>query len=75
MVLDASFTNDYPRGYRVELSPDGKAWAKATEGWGSATPTEIIFSGPKKGRFIRITQTVSDPNVWSIAELVLLKPR
>jgi len=75
VVLDASFTNDYPRGYRVELSPDGKAWAKAAEGWGSATPTEIIFSGPKKGRFIRITQTVGDPNVWSIAELVLLKPR
>ena len=73
-VLDAPFPNDYPRGYRVDVSLDGKAWAKAAEGEGKQTPTEIIFSQPKKGRFIRIVQTGSATNFWSIDEMLLLKP-
>ena len=75
VVLDASFANDYPRGYKVDVSPDGKAWAKAAEGKGDATPTEIVFPVSKKGKFVRITQTASAPNIWSIAEMLLLKPR
>jgi hypothetical protein len=59
----------------VELSLDGKAWAKVTEGMAAATPTEIVFPGARKGKFIRITQTGNAPNFWSIDEMVLLKPR
>ena len=75
VVLDAPFLTDYPRGYRVDLSLDGKAWAKAADGLGVATPTEILFTGTKKARFVRVIQTGSAPEFWGVSEMVLLKPR
>jgi mono/diheme cytochrome c family protein len=72
--LDASGSNsDYPRGYTVELSGDGKTWAKPiATGEGNSALTEIKFPVAKT-KFIRITQTGTVKGLfWSIHELDLL---
>ncbi len=76
LELDAaSSTQDYPRGYTVELSDDGTHWGQpAATGHGTSPRTEIIFPAAR-ARFIRITQTGSVPGLfWSIHELQVLKP-
>ncbi|MDB6116759.1 MAG: hypothetical protein JWO08_540 [Verrucomicrobiaceae bacterium] len=75
VALDSPFPNDYPHGYKVDVSMDGRAWATAAEGEGKTTPTEIVFSGAKKARFIRINQTSNSPNFWSIDEVLLFRPK
>ena len=74
--LDAANSrNDYPRGYKVEVSADGQAWGKpVAEGKGVGPLTQIEFT-PTKAKFIRVTQTGSvKGNFWSIAELEVFKP-
>ena len=81
VVLDCKASaNDYPRGYKVELSNDGSAWdPPIAQGEGHNSVTDVQFPRNGKARFIRITQTV-DPkpnegkNFWSINELQVLKP-
>jgi len=71
----ASSHEDYPRGYQVELSPDGVTWgAPVAKGAGDQPTTEIIFpAAPAK--FIRITQTGSVQGLyWSIHELSVYTP-
>ena len=71
----ANSTRDYPRGYRVELSTDGKIWgAPVATGQGSATLTSIEFS-PAPAKFIRITQTGAVKGLfWSIHDLQVFAP-
>lgn len=66
---------DYPRGYKVELSADGQAWGQpVATGRGNNSLTEIIFT-PEKARFVRITQTGSANGLfWSIHELQIFRP-
>ena len=66
---------DYPRGYKVELSVDGENWGQpVATGKGNNPKTEIAFT-PSKARFIRITQTGSVSGLfWSIHELEIMKP-
>jgi mono/diheme cytochrome c family protein len=77
VVLDcAKSANDYPRGYKVELSNDGATWDKPVlQGQGNNSVTELLFPKPAKTKFIRITQTgEAKGNFWSIHELQVLKP-
>ncbi len=72
--LDAAGSgNDFPRGYKVELSSDGQSWGKpVATGEGKSALTEIKFAAAKT-KFIRITQTGSAPGkFWSIHELDVL---
>ena len=74
--LDAAKSrNDYPRGYKVEVSADGRTWGKpVAEGKGVGPLTQIEFA-PTPARYIRITQTGSvKGNFWSIAELEVFQP-
>ena len=74
LVLDAvKSPNDYPRGYKVEVSADGQAWSKPVAiGKGIPGTTDIAFD-PVKARHIRITQTGSVNGLfWSIHELEVL---
>jgi mono/diheme cytochrome c family protein len=67
-------TNDFPRGYKVELSTDGVKWllALVTE-HSSALRNQILFP-PITAKFVRVTLTASDPNfTWSIHEMQILK--
>jgi hypothetical protein len=66
---------DFPRGYKVALSSDGKTWGEpAATGKGELPVTAIQFK-PAKTKFIRITETgsVSD-RYWSIHELGIYEP-
>ena len=64
--------SDYPRGYKVELSKDGRAWSLAATGKGAAPMTEPVWSATP-ARFIRITQTgKAKGKFWSIHELGVL---
>ena len=61
---------DYPDGYEVRLSADGKGWSEpVAKGRGTGPVTEIYFNGAP-ARFIRIIQTGRRPGkFWSIHEL------
>jgi mono/diheme cytochrome c family protein len=71
ILLNAgSSTSDYPRGYEVVVSDDGKSWSKPiAKGKGNGPVTNITVPETKT-RFIRITQTGKEKGTyWSIHEL------
>lgn len=78
LVLDTrTSANDYPRGYEVSVSKDGKEWSQPiAKGPEEKTPiTEITFP-PTETKFIRITQLGSaQGNFWSIHELQVFEDR
>ncbi len=67
--------NDYPREYKVEVSPDGQIWTKPiATGKGSGSTTNIHFPAVTT-KFIRITQLGSvKGNYWSIHDLQIYAP-
>ena len=74
LVLDNSASKrDYPRGYIVEVSKDGKTWSKpVAKGDGAGLVTTIEMDCPDLVQHLRITQTdKSDRNYWSVNELAL----
>lgn len=73
VVLDAgSSTNDFPRGYTVQVSDDGKSWSKPiAKGQGKSALLEIKFP-TVEAKFLRITQTGAHKLYWSIHELRLM---
>jgi len=64
---------DYPRGFLVQTSADGKSWGSpVAEGRGVHPVTEIELNSPEPAQHIRITQTGNSPNkYWSIHELAI----
>ena len=69
IVLDSTASpNDFPRGYQVYVSDNGFTWGSpVASGKGTTTATTITFA-PQTARYIRITQTGSTGNYWSIHE-------
>jgi hypothetical protein len=78
--------SDYPRGYRVEVSNDGKGWLQVAEDMLNS-PSIISYLRPMEekqtiitfneieAKFIKITQTGKDPvYYWSIYEIEVLGP-
>ncbi|MBW4084434.1 discoidin domain-containing protein [Paenibacillus sp. S150] len=59
---------DYPRGYELYISDDAQNWTRIASGKGQLEMTKIVFSQVKT-RYIRILQTGSGGNYWSIQEL------
>ena len=71
LTLDAgSSTGDYPRGYEVVVSTDGKTWSKPlAKGKGKGPITKINLPEPD-ARFVKITQTGAVNGLyWSIHDL------
>lgn len=71
IVLDATGSGgDYPRGYEVYLSRDGKNWgAPVAKGEGKSAVVTIPIK-PTSARFVKIVQTgKTDGLFWSIHEL------
>lgn len=68
--LDAgSSTGDYPRGYAVYVSNDGVNWGSpVASGTGSTQLINITFA-MQTARYIKIVQTGSVGNWWSLHEL------
>ncbi|WP_379154444.1 discoidin domain-containing protein [Paenibacillus sp. sgz5001063] len=70
-AIDLDYTlssYDYPRGYELFISDDTKNWTKIATGKGKLEMTKIGFA-PVKTRYIRILQTGSGGNYWSIQEI------
>ncbi len=68
ITLDAPGAADFPAGYALFVSTDGQAYEQVATGVG-ATITRIAFAR-KNARYLRITQTGTDPaHWWSINEI------
>lgn len=69
ITIDAGpSTGDYPAGFQVQVSNDNQNWTTAASGSGGGQLTDIAFSA-QTARYIKINQTGSKGNWWSIAEL------
>jgi glucosylceramidase len=69
IVLDTGVDRgDFPRGYTVSASSDGTSWRDVASGAGDGQLTTIDFR-PTRARFLRVTQTASAPQWWSVAEV------
>jgi len=69
IYMDVSLsTYDYPRGYEVYVSDDASNWRRITSGKGSLGMPAIQFPQVKT-RYVKIVQTGSGGNYWSIQEL------
>jgi hypothetical protein len=73
LILDTrGSSGDYPRGYKVQVSEDGKSWsAPVAKGKGRSALTEIKFK-PVNTKFVRITQTGRNGLYWSIHEMKVM---
>lgn len=63
---------DFPRGFVVEVSRDGREWEEAAAGGPEATKkgvTAITFDKPREVRNVLITLNEGAPYWWSIYEL------
>jgi lysophospholipase L1-like esterase len=61
-------TGDYARGYQVYVSTDGSTWGNpVATGSGTGALVDVTFAA-HTGRYLKITQTGSAGNWWSIAE-------
>ncbi len=65
----------YPRAYKVQVSLDGASWSEPVAEGHGAVPTTIIAFAPVRAKFVRITQTASEPGApaWSIQHLKLFQ--
>ena len=71
ILLDsAGSSRDYPRGYEVQASLDGKKWSSPiSKGAGRHPLTDIIFP-LTQAKYLKIMQTGSAPSLyWSIHEM------
>jgi beta-glucosidase len=70
LTLDAAgSTGDYPRGYQVFVSNDGTNWGAAIATGSGSTQLVTITFAAQTARYIKVVQTGSAGNWWSIAEL------
>jgi glucosylceramidase len=69
VVLDTgSSTGDYARGWSVQVSDDGGTWRQVATGTGTGQLTTIGV--PATGaRYVRVQQTGSAGNWWSVADV------
>lgn len=76
LVLDtAKSRNDWPRGWKIEVSLNGTEWDKPVlEGKSETNVTEFLLPKPVKASFIRITADTGEVKglYWSIHELDVL---
>jgi uncharacterized protein YjdB len=69
IILDASASpDDSPAGYEVYLSADGVNWGNAVATGQGTNSLTIIDIASLKGRYIKIVQTGTKGNYWSIHE-------
>ena len=82
ITLDSTASpNDYPRGYTVEASPDGKTWtevARATSAQAESSVQKGVLAisfTPTNARFLRITNLGTAVGLfWSVHELTVEGP-
>ena len=60
--------HDYPRGYEVKVSIDGKNWKTVIKGSSTSPVTDIHFS-PEQAKFVKVILTKAYAKFWSIHEM------
>lgn len=66
LILDVgSSKNDHPAGYEIYVSDDGDNWSFITSG---TTSNGIITFAEQNKRYVKIVQTGTKSNYWSIHE-------
>jgi glucosylceramidase len=69
VVLDTGVdSGDFPRGYTLLASRDGERWRELASGTGEGQLTAIDVRRTA-ARFLRVEQTGSAPQWWSVADL------
>jgi glucosylceramidase len=69
VVLDTGVdAGDFPRGYELHASRDGSRWERVATGAGSGQLTTIDIKATE-ARVLRIVQTATAPQWWSVADL------
>lgn len=64
-------SNDYARGYQVFATNDPTSWGSAiASGTGGAPKIEVALS-PMLARYVKVVQTGSSSNWWSLAEFTI----
>jgi glucosylceramidase len=63
---------DYARGWQLSVSDDGTHWRTAASGTGTGQLTTVDLP-PTRARYLRVTQTGSAGNWWSVADLRLYR--
>jgi glucosylceramidase len=63
---------DYARGWQVSVSDDGTHWRTAATGTGTGQLTDVDLR-PTTARYVRVTQTGTAGNWWSLADLRLYR--
>jgi glucosylceramidase len=63
---------DYARGWQVSLSDDGTHWRTAASGPGTGQLTTVDLR-PTAARYVRVTQTGTAGNWWSVADVRLYR--
>jgi O-glycosyl hydrolase len=64
-----SSTDDYARSADVLVSSNGSDWTKVASISGAGNPTQVAAFPAQTARFLKVVQTGSAGNWWSIAEL------
>jgi hypothetical protein len=63
-----SSTDDYARSADVFVSSDGSSWKKVASIPGAGQPTQVATFPTQTARYIKVVETGSAGNWWSIAE-------
>ncbi|REK75539.1 discoidin domain-containing protein [Paenibacillus paeoniae] len=65
--IETNRNNDYARGYEVYVSNDGTTWGSAVAS-GTGSTKIIVEFDPQTARYIKVVQTDSASNWWSVSE-------
>ena len=72
LILDTASSNrDYPRGYTVTVSDNGKDWGQPIAAGQGEPLLEITFP-PVETKYIRVNQTGTNKFFWSIHEMKVI---
>ncbi|WP_329129795.1 discoidin domain-containing protein [Streptomyces sp. NBC_01476] len=63
---------DYARGWQLQVSDDATHWRTAAAGTGTGQLTTVTLR-PTRARYLRVTQTGTAGNWWSLADLRLYR--
>ncbi|MEE4546354.1 discoidin domain-containing protein [Streptomyces sp. V4-01] len=64
---------DYARGWQLSTSDDGAHWSDVASGTGTGQLTTADLHRPATARYLRVTQTGTAGNWWSLADLRLYR--
>jgi glucosylceramidase len=63
---------DFPRGYSLLTRTDGTHWSERATGAGDGQLTTIDIPATS-ARFVRVVQTATAPQWWSVADLQIYR--